>query len=83
MKLCTITKLTHKLQFYKIHIDHQEAPAITVLSFREHRFDVGKTFWGLYKPTQSIPLHNTVAPRMVIHAEKTKDRGHITDSGLS
>ena len=43
MKHCTITKLIHKLQFYKIHIDYQEACAIMVLSFRECRFDVGKT----------------------------------------
>lgn len=49
-----------------------------VLSFREQEFDVGKTLWGLYKPTQSILLQNAVAPGRVIHAEKHTDRGYKT-----
>lgn len=53
-----------------------------VLLHREHRFDVGKTLWGLYKPTLSILLKNTVAPGMVFHAEKAKVRRHIIDTGF-
>lgn len=47
-----------------------------VLSFRECRFDVSKTWWGFYKSTPSIPLQNTLAAGMVIHAEKGKDKGY-------
>lgn len=53
-----------------------------VLSFRECRFDVGKTLWGFYKPTPSIPLQNTLASGMVIHAEKGKDRGYTIVESL-